>query len=201
MSDFQPNPLHVYGRIDTSAGENGEHLHKVNPTVFGVVEGHIGRGAEVDGPGDPEAIELAASMGQVESGEVASPTIVVDLGTVDTSGPEGAHVPSSEQVENASAVALGVDVPQPVTADEADQEPVVVNAGAEVAEGSGEAVSPNSGEEAPDTSTWSPEPEEGYESLTGEQLKDELRTRGLKVSGSKEELIERLRESNAQYLA
>lgn len=209
----EPNPMFAYGRIDTSAGESGESLHKINPNVFGVVEGHIGRGAEVDGPGDPEAIELADSIEQGTNGQPgAEPTIVVDLGTVDTSGPEGPHTPADEQVTIASSTALGVEPPEPVTAAEADESEQTaesdddanddakveggqdVVAGAQTAGGTAQAISTNDG--APDTSAWSKEPEGGYDTLTGEQLKDELRVRGLKVSGSKEELIERLRESN-----
>lgn len=43
-----------------------------------------------------------------------------------------------------------------------------------------------------------PAPEDGYEDLTNEELREELESRGLTKSGNKEELIARLREADAQ---
>ena len=36
MTDFTPDPRYSFGRIDTSAGEGGESLHKVSPALFPV---------------------------------------------------------------------------------------------------------------------------------------------------------------------
>lgn len=202
---FEPNPMFAFGRIDTSAGEGGESLHKVNPNAFGVVQGHIGRGADVDGPGDSEAIELTESvrnegLSNAEDGQ--SPSIVVDLGTVDTTGHEGPHTPTDEQVTAASEVALGL-APAEELVDAQEEQPLPqgdVQAGAQTAGGVAEAISTND-EPKGLPEGWSAEPEDGWDSLTGEQLKDELRLRGLPVSGSKAELVERLQNSDKNPLA
>lgn len=99
---FTPNPLFMTGRIDTSAGEGGESLHKLNFNVFGVKDGVLSPDENAPGAtiGDPEAIELQES--QVGGNHLTSPekreegtptqaTFNPAAGTVNTSGPEGVH--------------------------------------------------------------------------------------------------------------
>jgi hypothetical protein len=91
--DFTPNPLFAFGRVDTSAGEGGESLHKINPGLFGVsADGSIGRGSEVDGAATPEDIGLGNSaLGNVpeppEGTPAVEPSFAPEGGTVDTSIP------------------------------------------------------------------------------------------------------------------
>lgn len=74
--DFTPNPMYAYGRIDTSAGEGGESLRRVNPVLFGAA---------------PEDIVLVPSpVGNVPEppeGTTAEPSFAPGDGTVDTSQP------------------------------------------------------------------------------------------------------------------
>ena len=90
--DFTPNPLFSFGRVDTSAGEGGESLHKINPALFGVsADGSIGRGSEVDGSATPEDIVISdSSLGNVPEppeGTKVEPQFAPPGGTVDTGAP------------------------------------------------------------------------------------------------------------------
>lgn len=90
--DFTPNPMFAYGRVDTSAGEGGESLHKVNPSLFGVAaDGTIGRGSEIDGAATSEDIAVVGSPvgSTVEppEGTTVEPSFAPEGGTVDTGAP------------------------------------------------------------------------------------------------------------------
>lgn len=183
MSDFTPNPLFSFGRVDTSAGEGGESLHKVNPALFGVdADGNIGRGAEVDGEATPEDIALSNSpVGNVPEppeGTVVEPQFAPEGGTVDTGQPgvppadpeivEGDVEGSLEEGEANGAAQPGDlsdgSVPAPVEG-EGDQEP--------------------------------PAEPVDYESMLKADLVALANERGIDSTGTKAEIIERLQIADA----
>lgn len=174
MSDFTPNPMFAFGRVDTSAGEGGESLHKVNPALFGVdAEGHIGRGAEVDGEATPEDVALANSpIGNVPEppeGTVVEPTFAPEGGTVDT-GPGS----------------LSVEVEVETPADEAQGDDAQGDADAD-AETPADAEAPADPADEP----------VDYESLLKADLVALANERGIDSSGTKAEIIERLQIADA----
>lgn len=83
MSDFTPNPLYSYGRIDTSAGEGGESLHKVAPHVFGVGDGKLAEGIAQGAPATSEDIVLQPTSNDASASGVSPDSLT---GTVDTTG-------------------------------------------------------------------------------------------------------------------
>lgn len=185
MSDFTPNPLFSFGRVDTSAGEGGESLHKVNPALFGVdAEGHIGRGAEVDGEATPEDVALANSpVGNVPEppeGTVVEPTFAPEGGTVDT-GP-GAPPADPEIAEG--------DVEGSLEEGEANGEAQP----GEPSDGSVPAPVEGEGEQAPADPVVDPV---DYESMLKADLVALANERGIDSSGTKAEIIERLQIADA----
>ena len=207
MSDFTPNPLFAFGRVDTSAGEGGESLHKVNPALFGVdAEGHIGRGAEVDGEATPEDVALANSpVGNVPEppeGTVVEPTFAPEGGTVDT-GPgappadpeiaEGDVEGSLEEGEANGEAQPGEpsdgSVPAPVEGEaNGEAQP------GEPSDGSVPAPVEGEGEQAPADPVVDPV---DYESMLKADLVALANERGIDSSGTKAEIIERLQIADA----
>ena len=194
MSDsFTPNPLFAFGRVDTSAGEGGESLHKVNPNLFGVdTDGHIGRGSEVDGEATPEDVSIEVSpIGNVPEppeGTVVEPTFAPEGGTVDT-GP-GA-LPVEDQVEAPAEPEAPVD-PEITVEPEApaDNAPVEDQPDAPV-----EPEAP--ADPGAETPAPAPADEVDYESMLKAQLVALAESRGIDSSGTKADIIERLRIADA----
>lgn len=180
MSDaFTPNPLFAFGRVDTSAGEGGESLHKINPALFGVdADGHIGRGSEVDGSATSEDIVIGDSaLGNVPEppeGTTVEPQFAPEGGTVDTSAP---GLPVNEDGSSPLAPA---DVEGQLDEGESTGEAVP-----------GEPVDPADGDQTP------PSEVVDYSELLKPELIELANSRGVDASGTKADIIERLQQADA----
>lgn len=194
---WTPNPLFAYGRIDTSAGENGQHLHKINPTMFGVSEdGTIGRGAEVDGPATPDDIQLQPSAvgsgapdpGQTPDGAPVAAGFAPPAGTVDTTGPEGVHHEDFDPIAQPHTVGGEPN--------DANVDPAVVAGAPEDAQSQADVVDDAERQQKAHAALDAKE----YDSddLHNDDLKSELTRRELGVGGNRSMLVKRLKDDDKQ---
>lgn len=188
---WQPDPNAMWGRIDTSAGENGSHLYKINPHVWGVNdEGGQGRGAEVDGPATPEDIELQPSAvgsgipddNQTPDGAPAGAQFNPPAGTVDTSGPEGVHHEDFDPIA----------VPHTVGGEpnDANVDPSVLAGGPSEAEQVEDDAQRQLAEKAITDKDYD------SDDIFNHHLKDELEKRQLGVGGNRAALVKRLKDDD-----
>jgi hypothetical protein len=172
MSDFTPNPLYAFGRVDTSAGEGGEALVKVSPGLYGLTPEDIVIGpttangsavaaeSALTGTVDTQG-DLTGGPAQSEGGEapvLVDPATVV--GTVDTQGGQPVSEEAPEEVPAEEAPVEG-DAAEEVVAEEV------------VADGT------------------------DYASLGVTALRGLLKERGLPTSGTKDELVAALQADDA----
>lgn len=195
---WTPNPLFAYGRIDTSAGEGGESLHKINPYVFGVSEdGTIGRGAEVDGPASPEDIALEPSKvgsgipeqrEQREGDPPVTAAFASPAGTVDTSGPEGVHHEDFDPVAQPHT--------EGAEPNDANVDPAAVAGAPEGAMTQADVVAEGKAQAEEDETARVAVESGNYDSLHNDQLKAELSKRELAVGGNHDALVDRLKQDD-----
>lgn len=164
---YPANPGYVFGRIDTSAGEGGESLHKLSAPVFGVAEdGTIALGAEQGTvESTPEDIVLQPTSSET-SNVVGEPATEGTQDTQPGTGPLDTVV-DPESLKGTVDTRLGsLALEAPEAADDAAAE-------------------------ADDTAV------EGWGEHTVAELREELKSRGLPTSGIKDELIAALEADDA----